>query len=325
MTQARGGLTAVEALGLRLPSPLGVAAGLDKDAEHYEGLGALGFGFVEVGTLTPGPQGPNAGRILARVPADRALLNRMGFPNKGAEAAARRLARVRRQTVVGVNIGKNRDTPLESAAGDYVQAARVLAPYADYLVLNISSPNTPGLRELEASARLEPLVRAVRGVIGVTPLLVKISPDLSDTDLDTLADVALALGLAGIVATNTTLRRDGLHTPAAEVARRAWPDGGGVSGAPLGPRSLEVLTRLHARAGGRLVLVSAGGVASADDVWERVLAGATLVQSYTGFVYGGPAWPRAVNLELARRAREAGARSIQELVGTGGSVPAGDQ
>jgi dihydroorotate dehydrogenase len=318
-------LIRVEALGLTFPSPLGVAAGLDKDAEHFEGLGALGFGFVEVGTLTPLAQGSNPPPILARVTDDRALLNRMGFPNKGAEAAARRLAARRSETIVGANVGKNRETPLDRAADDYAQAARVSAPYADYLVVNVSSPNTPGLRDLERVDNLRPLIEAVQDAVGDRPVLVKISPDLSDAGIDTVADLALDLGLAGIVATNTTLRRDGLRTPAAEVDRIAWPEGGGVSGAPLRARSLEVLRRLRARLGDRVVLVSVGGVESADDVWERVLAGATLVQVYTGFIYGGPAWPRAVNLELARRTWDAGKRSIQELVGTGGPAPGSDQ
>jgi dihydroorotate dehydrogenase len=318
-------LIRVRALGLTFPSPLGVAAGLDKDAEHFEGLGALGFGFVEVGTLTPRPQASNPVPILARVTADRALLNRMGFPNKGAEAAARRLADRRSPTIVGANLGKNRETELEQAAADYAEAARVLAPYADYLVLNVSSPNTPGLRDLQSVGNLRPLIEAVKQAVTDRPLLVKISPDMSDEDLDGVADLALELGLAGIVATNTTLRRDGLRTPAVEVARLAWPEGGGVSGAPLKARSLEVLRRLRARVGDRLVLISAGGIDSTDDVWERVLAGATLVQVYTGFIYGGPGWPRAVNLELARRTWDAGSRSIQELVGTGDARPASDQ
>ncbi len=315
-------LIRVDALGLSFPSPLGIAAGLDKDAEHFEGLGAIGFGFVEVGTLTPRAQDPNPGPILARVTADRALLNRMGFPNKGAEAAARRLAR--RRMIVGANVGKNRDTALDHAAGDYAEAARLVAPHADYLVLNVSSPNTPGLRDLESVGLLRPLVEAVQHAVADKPLLVKISPDLSDEDIDAVADMALELGLAGIVATNTTLRRDGLRTPAAEVTELAWPEGGGVSGAPLKARSLEVLRRLRARVGDRLVLISAGGVESPDDVWERVLAGATLVQAYTGFIYGGPAWPRAVNLELARRTWDSGRHSIQELVGTGGAAPGSD-
>ncbi len=318
-------LIRVSAFGLTFPSPVGVAAGLDKDAEHFEGLVALGFGFVEVGTLTPRAQAPNPPPILARVTRDRALLNRMGFPNKGAEAAARRLADRSSAGIVGANVGKNRETAIEQAASDYAEAARAVAPHADYLVLNVSSPNTPGLRDLQSVGRLRPLIEAVKQAVSDRPLLVKISPDMSDEEVDAVADLALELGLAGIVATNTTLRREGLSTPAAEVARTAWPDGGGVSGAPLRARSLEVLRRLRARVGDRLVLISVGGIESADDVWERVLAGATLVQVYTGFIYGGPGWPRAVNLQLARRTWEAGGRSIQELVGTGGPGWGSDQ
>jgi dihydroorotate dehydrogenase len=318
-------LLRVRAMGLTFPSPLGVAAGLDKDAEHFEGLGALGFGFVEVGTLTLRPQASNAAPILARVSGDRALLNRMGFPNKGAEAAARRLARRRTPTIVGANLGKNRETTIEQAAEDYAQAARLVAPYADYVVLNVSSPNTPGLRDLQSVTNLRPLIEAVQQAVSERPLLVKISPDMSDEDVDAVADLALELGLAGIVATNTTLRRDGLNTPADEVARTAWREGGGVSGAPLKARSLEVLRRLRARVGERLVLISVGGIESADDVWERVLAGATLVQVYTGFIYGGPGWPRALNLELARRTWDSGSRSIQELIGTDDARPGSDQ
>ena len=317
-------LIQVSAFGLTFPSPLGVAAGLDKDAEHFEGLAALGFGYVEVGTLTPRPQQSNPLPILARVTGDHALLNRMGFPNKGAEAAARRLADRSSAVIIGANVGKNRETATELAAADYAQAAVALAPHADYLVLNVSSPNTPGLRDLQSVSNLRPLIEAVLAVVQ-RPVLVKISPDMSDEDIDAVADLALELALAGIVATNTTLRRDGLQTPADQVARVAWAEGGGVSGAPLKARSLEVLRRLRARVGDRLVLVSVGGIDSADDVWERVLAGATLVQVYTGFIYGGPGWPRAVNLELARRTWDAGKRSIQELVGTGGPGLGSDQ
>jgi dihydroorotate dehydrogenase len=323
VTNPDGGPIRVDALGLTFPSPLGVAAGLDKDAEHFEGLGALGLGFVEVGTVTPRPQGANPGPVLARLPHDHALLNRMGFPSKGAEAAARRLSNPRRATVVGVNIGKNRDTPSGSAEDDYRAAARILAPVADYLVLNVSSPNTVGLRDLEAIGRLRPLVLAVRDELARLPatagkpLLVKISPDTSDRDVDAVAELALELALDGIVATNTTVGREVLGARSRADAKAAWAEGGGVSGAPLRERSLEVLRRLYGRVGDRLVLISVGGVMSVDDVWERLLSGATLVQSYTGLVYGGPAWPRAVNLELARRVSASGADSIQALVGSG--------
>jgi dihydroorotate dehydrogenase len=221
-----------------------------------------------------------------------------------------------------VNIGKNRETPLELAARDYRSAARTLGGLADYVVLNVSSPNTPGLRDLESIWRLRPLVLAVRDELdqaGVAkkPLLVKISPDLSDEDVDSVADLALELELDGIVATNTTVRRQVLSIASADVAWAAWTEGGGISGPPLVRRSVEVLRRLHARTGDRLALVSVGGIASSEDVWERILAGASLVQAYTGFVYGGPGWARRINLELARRVFDAGAESIQELVGSG--------
>ena len=323
-------LLRVSALGLTFPSPLGVAAGLDKNAEHVRSLSALGFGFVEVGTVTPRPQESNPRPIIARIPEDRALLNRMGFPNDGSAAVLANLAKRPADAVVGVNIGKNRDTAVVDAAADYATAARTLAPHADYLVLNVSSPNTPGLRDLEAVANLKPLIRAVQAELAACaetadkPLLVKISPDMSDEDVDAAADLAVDLHLSGIIATNTTVRRDVLQTPPERVAALAWPEGGGVSGAPLKQRSLAVLERLHARAGDRLTLISVGGVQSADDVWQRILAGATLVQAYTGFIYGGPAWPRQINFEIARRVWEAGAGSIQELVGTGGR-PAADR
>jgi dihydroorotate dehydrogenase len=322
-------LIRVHALGFTFSSPLGVAAGLDKNAEHFEQLGALGFGFVEIGTVTPNAQGSNPPPIIARIPGDRALLNRMGFPNLGAATTALRLQARFGETIVGANIGKNRDTDIDAAAGDYRAVARLVAAYADYVVLNVSSPNTPGLRELETVERLRPVIQAVQEELdrlgARLPLLVKISPDMSDEDLDAVADLALELGLSGIVATNTTVSRDALRTPAARVARLAWAQGGGVSGAPLKERSLAVLRRLRARVGDRLVLISVGGISSADDVWERMLAGATLVQAYTGFVYGGPGWPRKVNYDLAQRVWQSGAESIEDLIGrdTPGSLAGG--
>jgi dihydroorotate dehydrogenase len=289
---------AVEALGMRFASPLGVAAGVDKDASWFDGLGALGFGSVEVGTVTPRPQEGNPRPRVRRLVADRALQNSMGFPNPGAEAVAARIARSAGSTVLGVNVGRAKGSSADQAAQDYRATVRRLAVLADYLALNVSSPNTPGLRDLQAVEPLRGLIGAVQeelAALGLErPVLVKIAPDLADEDVDAIADLALELGLAGIIATNTTVRRDGLRSTGV-------PPEGGISGAPLKARSLAVLERLHARAGGRLVLVSVGGVESADDVWQRLRAGATLVQAYTGFVYGGPAWPRRVNRELARR------------------------
>jgi dihydroorotate dehydrogenase len=287
----------VRALGLDFPGPLGLAAGFDKDARGAAVLGAIGFGFVEVGTVTAQAQPGNPKPRLFRLMADRAIVNRMGFNNHGAAAAARRL-RNHQKVIVGVNIGKTKVATDEIA--DYVASARAVRDVADYVVVNVSSPNTPGLRDLQAADRLGPLLAAVRKELGAVPLLVKIAPDLTDEDVDAVADLAVELGLDGIIATNTTIGRDGLTTPADQVAAAG---AGGLSGPPLKERSLQVLRRLHERAGDRLVLIAAGGIDTPDDAWERLRAGATLVQAYTGFVYGGPFWPRRVNRELARRTR----------------------
>jgi len=297
----------VRALGLNFPGPLGLAAGFDKDARGVAVLGALGFGFVEVGTVTARAQPGNPKPRLFRLMADRAIVNRMGFNNSGAEAAAARLRRRSRgDVIVGVNIGKTRAVPDEEAVADYVASARAVAGVADYLVVNVSSPNTPGLRDLQSTGRLKVLLEAVRDALEVSvPLLVKIAPDLADADVDAIADLAVLLGLDGIVATNTTISRDGLTSPAAEVAAAG---AGGLSGPPLRERSLAVLRRLRERVGDQLVLIAAGGIETADDAWERLAAGATLVQAYTGFVYGGPFWPRQMNAGLAARIRREGLR-----------------
>ena len=303
----------VRALGLEFPGPLGLAAGFDKDARGTRGLAALGFGFVEVGTVTARAQPGNPRPRMFRLTADRALVNRMGFNNAGAAAAAARLGRIRGRRsgggpVVGVNIGKTRAAPDADAAADYAASARAVAAVADYVVVNVSSPNTPGLRDLQAADRLRPVLVAVRAALDAAvsggrsnrrvPLLVKIAPDLADADVDAIADLALELSLDGIIATNTTVSRDGLASPPAEVAAAG---AGGLSGPPLRARALEVLTRLRKRAGDRLVLIAAGGIETPDDAWERLRAGATLVQAYTGFVYGGPLWPRRMHAGLARR------------------------
>lgn len=294
----------VEALGLTFPSPLGVAAGLDKDASWFSALGDLGFGFVEVGTVTAEPQPGNPRPRIHRLPRDRALLNSMGFPNEGAAAVAERLRDRGAGTIVGVNVGKTKLVADEGAVDDYRTSVRALAPLADYLVVNVSSPNTPGLRALQAVESLRPLLAGVQAeldAIGARPpLLVKIAPDLSDAELDAVADLALELGLAGIVAVNTTTDLSVAERSAAEAEAIGR---GGISGAPLAPRALEVLRRLRARAGERLVLISVGGVMSPQDACERLSAGATLVQAYTGFVYGGPLWPRRVNRALAAAQR----------------------
>jgi dihydroorotate dehydrogenase len=316
----------VRVFGRDMPGPLGLAAGFDKDALGPDALGALGFAFVEVGTVTAQAQPGNPRPRMFRLPADHALINRMGFNNHGAAAAAARLrARRGRSLMVGANIGKTKAVAESEAVGDYVASTRMLGGVADYLVINVSSPNTPGLRNLQAVTHLRPLVTAVRDALETAstrpiPLLVKIAPDLADDDIDAIADLALDLRLDGIIATNTTITREHLATDPAEVDAAG---AGGLSGAPLKQRSLHVLRRLRARVGDRLVLVAAGGIETPDDAWERIRAGATLLQAYTGFVYGGPLWPCQIHHGLARRTREAGFASIQQAVGTSGPPATG--
>ncbi|MDX2377187.1 quinone-dependent dihydroorotate dehydrogenase [Microbacterium sp. LRZ72] len=293
---------AVEALGMRFASPFGVAAGFDKDAVGAAGLGALGFGHVEVGTVTAVPQPGNPRPRLFRLVADRAVVNRMGFNNRGAEAAAHRLARLRRRRgrpVLGANIGKSRVTDVADATADYVHSAALLAPVADYLAVNVSSPNTPGLRTLQAVETLAPLLSAVKDAAGTTPLLVKIAPDLDDDEIAGIATLAVRVGLAGLIATNTTISREGLVSSPQAVAAAGE---GGLSGAPLRERSLEVLRRVRAVVPDEFCVISVGGVDTADDVRERLRAGATLVQGYTAFLYRGPLWARQVNRGLRRTA-----------------------
>ncbi|WP_225732177.1 MULTISPECIES: quinone-dependent dihydroorotate dehydrogenase [unclassified Nocardia] len=300
------------AFGVEFPAPLGLAAGFDKDAGGVDAWAPLGFGFAEIGTVTARAQPGNPAPRLFRLPADRALINRMGFNNHGAEQAARRLRRRRAGGVpIGANIGKTKVVEPADAAGDYAISAALLGPLADFVVVNVSSPNTPGLRDLQAVASLRPLLQAVLDEVQV-PVLVKIAPDLSDDDIDAVADLAVELGLAGIVATNTTIRRDGLRTDPAEVAAMG---AGGLSGPPVADRSLEVLRRLYRRVGDRLVLISVGGIETADQAWERILAGATLLQGFTGFIYGGPFWTRRIHRGLAERLRANGYRSIAEAIG----------
>lgn len=288
---------AVSALGRQVPGVFGVAAGFDKDAQGVAGLTMLGFGFVEVGTVTPRPQPGNEQPRLWRLLDQRALRNRMGFNNEGAEAVAARLARLRstpqgRRFVVGVNIGKNKVTAAEDAAADYAACARLLAPWADYLVVNVSSPNTPGLRDLQSVQTLRPLLVATREAAdavtaaGAVPLLVKIAPDLADTDVLAVADLVGELGLDGVVAVNTTIAHD------------LGP--GGLSGPPLLARGLEVVRLLRGRLGAGPTIVGVGGVSTAADVDAYLAAGADLVQGYTGFIYHGPFWAAGIHRRLAR-------------------------
>ncbi|WP_298860910.1 quinone-dependent dihydroorotate dehydrogenase [uncultured Microbacterium sp.] len=291
----------VHALGLTFPSPFGVAAGFDKNAVGVRGLDALGFGHVEVGTVTAIPQDGNPKPRLFRLVPDRAVINRMGFNNDGAGAAARKLAGLRRRApraVIGANIGKSRVVAVDDAIGDYVASATIIAPLADYLAVNVSSPNTPGLRGLQAVETLAPLLRAVKVAAGDTPLLVKIAPDLSDEEITGIARLAAAEGLAGIITHNTTVGREGLKTDPAVVEAAG---AGGLSGAPLKERSLEVLTLVRSVVPADFCVIAVGGVETAEDVQKRLDAGATLVQGYTAFLYRGPLWARQINRGLRAR------------------------
>ena len=296
--------------GVRFPGPLGLAAGFDKDGIGLKAWGALGFGYAEIGTVTAHPQPGNPAPRLFRLPADRALLNRLGFNNHGAAQLASTLARHSADVPIGVNIGKTKATPPEDAADDYRTSARLVGPLATYLVVNVSSPNTPGLRDLQAVGSLRGILSAVLAETS-TPVLVKIAPDLADSDIDDIADLAVELGLAGIVATNTTVSRGGLRTPGVDRL-----GSGGISGPPLAHRAAEVLRRLYGRVGDRLTLISVGGIETVDDAWERITAGASLVQGYTGFIYGGGLWAKHIQDGLAVRLRGAGYSSLSEAVGS---------
>ncbi|WIB64789.1 quinone-dependent dihydroorotate dehydrogenase [Curtobacterium sp. MCBD17_040] len=304
-----GAADGVTTMGIHFPSRFGMAAGFDKDAKGVIGLGLLGFGHVEVGTLTARPQPGNERPRLFRLVADRALVNRMGFNNGGAARAARRLERARRfpgRPVIGVNIGKSRVVPVAEAVDDYLESTRMLAPFADYLAVNVSSPNTPGLRGLQEIDQLRPLLSAVHGAARGVPTLVKIAPDLTDEQIDAIAALAVELGLAGVIATNTTVERTGLRAAEDVVAALGV---GGLSGAPLAERSLAVLRRVRAAVPDDFCVIAVGGVTTEADVEARIEAGATLVQGYTAFLYEGPTWAMRINRLRRRRHRRAARRA----------------
>ncbi|MEP9385409.1 quinone-dependent dihydroorotate dehydrogenase [Nocardioides sp. KR10-350] len=309
----------VDALGLIFPNVLGLAAGFDKNAVGIDGLGALGFGHVEIGTVTGEPQPGNPQPRLFRLPVDRAIVNRMGFNNHGAEVVAHRLAararrlgldrldsRGRPRPVLGINIGKTKVVPEDDQAAveaDYAKSTRLLAPYADYLVVNVSSPNTPGLRTLQSVEKLRPLLEHVRATADTVtrervPLLVKIAPDLADDDVHAVADMALAIGLDGIIATNTTVGREGLRSHPHDVAEIG---AGGLSGAPLRDRAADVMRLLRGRVADRMTLIGVGGITTVEDARERLDAGADLLQGFTGFIYEGPLWARRIAQGVASR------------------------
>ena len=287
---------AVKVMGLEFKGPFGMAAGFDKNAEMVKELGQLGFSHVEIGTVTRHAQDGNPKPRLFRLKKDLSLINRMGFNNEGADAVSKRLEKLKSSCatlpIIGVNIGKSKITELEDAVSDYQYSAEKLAPFADYIAVNVSSPNTPGLRSLQAIDQLEPILKAVIAKAAGKPVLVKIAPDLADEDVVAVAALATKLRLAGVIATNTTVSRAGLRTDSQRVSSMG---AGGLSGPILKERSLEVLKLLRANLPSEIVIVSVGGVFSPADVSQRLKLGASLVQGYTGFVYEGPLWARKIN------------------------------
>ncbi len=307
----------VHAMGLEFAHPLGVAGGLDKEARRPRALASLGFAHVEVGTVTAHPQDANPEPNLFRLPADRALINRLGFPNGGAAAIARRLrgARGAVGAPVGVSIGKSRVVPvdhLEAVVADYTSSLDAVRDVADFVVVNVSSPNTAGLRSMQEGGHARTLLSTLAARAQDRPLLVKIAPDLDDAQIEALLAVVEEVRLAGVVATNTTIARPGLATGADRIASIG---AGGLSGPPLRARALEVVRRVRARLGRRVTVVGVGGIETAEDAIAYVRAGADLLQMYTGFIYGGPGAPGRIARGLASMVRREGAQQIAELVG----------
>ncbi len=288
-----------EAMGLSFSSPIGLAAGFDKNGKAVKGLGALGFGFVEIGTVTPLPQVGNSKPRLFRLPGDQALINRMGFNNEGAQVIAQRLVRLRKVKknlpIIGINIGKNRDTPSDRVSRDYAECARFLAPVADYLVVNVSSPNTPGLRNLQDRKPLREILVAVKNVAASTPVLVKISPDLESPSLQAVAKLVMELSLGGVVASNSTISRSGLSTNASKIAEIG---AGGLSGVPLRSKALATVRELRSNLPRKYCIIGVGGISDGASAREMIEAGADLIQGYTGFVYRGPRYPHQLMKEM---------------------------
>ncbi len=319
-TRCRDPRLAVQAFGRTFSHPVGLAAGLDKNGVAIDALAALGFSHVEIGTLTGQAQPGNAQPRLFRLIEDQAVINRMGFNNHGAQAAGERLqrryAQRRPATILGVNIGKTKAVALEDALDDYRTSVRAVAQVADYLVVNVSSPNTPGLRDLQGEASLRPLLAGVRAELDAVrpglPLLVKIAPDLSDAGLDAAVDVALETRCDGVICTNTTITREGLGTPAQRIEAIG---AGGLSGAPLRARSTAVVARVARRLDRRLPVIGVGGIDSAAAAWEKISHGATLVQVYTGFIYAGPGLPARIHRGLSQFMDHHGLSSIHDAVG----------
>jgi dihydroorotate dehydrogenase len=308
--------------GLKFPNPVGLAAGFDKDGLALRSLCALGFGFIEAGTVTYHAQPGNPRPRLFRLAKDSALINRAGFNNAGAAAFAERVARLDLDCVLGVSIGKSKITPIEDATGDYLASFELVYPVADYVAINVSSPNTPQLRELQRASHLSLLLNALQtrnqelqrkySRPSPMPLLVKLSPDIDDAEIEDIVDVIKNLHIDGIIATNTTTKRDNLVTDPNTLAEIGE---GGLSGAPLRRTATQMIARLYRLTGGEIPLMGVGGIFTAEDAWEKILAGASLVQLYTGFIYQGPRIARDINEGLARLLNANGFRTLDEAVG----------
>ena len=320
----------VSRFGLDFPNPVGLAAGLDKDAEWFNALHSLGFGFIEVGTFTAQAQFGNPKPRVFRLPADWALLNRMGSPNQGAAAAATRLARQPIRLILGVNIGKSASVPNESAPVDYLTSFELLYPYASYFTLNISSPNTPGLRDLQGRECLLVLLRALMDRNATLaslrkerpkPLLVKIAPDLEDRELDDILRLCIELRLDGIIVANTTISREGLLKP---VQRVHCLGEGGISGAPLTQLTRALVAAVYRKTNGALPIIGVGGIMTGEDAWQMIRAGASLIQVHTGFIYGGPGFVASIKRHLLQRLSESGKASIEEVIGETSRTPASE-
>ena len=290
-------------LGLKFPNPVGLAAGFDKNAQHIDALADCGFGFIEIGTVTPKAQPGNDKPRLFRLKADQAILNRMGFNNDGVEAAIAQLkARQNRQIIIGGNIGKNKWTPNEEAANDYLTCFEALFPYVDYFVVNVSSPNTPNLRALQEKEPLQDLLLRLQELnkqqSQPKPILLKIAPDLSNSQIDEIIEIVTYTKIAGLIVANTTISREGLRTPAAQIEQMG---AGGISGKPVTLRATEMVKYIHEQSNGKIPMMAVGGIHTAQDALDKLAAGATLVQLYTGFIYEGPALVKAINKALLQR------------------------
>ena len=307
----------LERFGLKFRNPLGVAAGFDKNGRIPGQLASLGFGFVEVGTVTLDPQVGNPKPRVFRLPADRALINRLGFNNDGAAAVCGRLAEKPECAVIGVNIGRNRDVPNEEAVENYLATFKLVQPVADYVAVNVSSPNTQGLRDLQSPEMLDELLSELRKCNEEAetskPILLKIAPDLTEDQVNGIVETAMKNGIAGIIATNTTTGREGLRS-GEEQLKKAGP--GGLSGAPLASKSCSVIRKVFRASKGALPVIGVGGIFSGADAFNKIAAGASLLQAYTGFVYRGPGFAKKVNRELSEILRKKGFSSVDEAVGT---------